>query len=145
MPVHADWQYTKWGMTPEQVIDASGGSVSKIPEEQQKERSRSGFLGKLSGSYTTGDFHFGVDFQFSKNKLEMIALTPTEYDRCKRLQSALLAQYGSPWENRSDRYGPNLIWLDRAHGNTISFSHVPSVSLCHILYERLEIGGAKGL
>jgi hypothetical protein len=39
-PVHADWQYTKWGMTPEQVIEASGGRVSKIPEDQQKAQSR---------------------------------------------------------------------------------------------------------
>ena len=26
---HADWQYTRWGMTPQQVIDASGGRAVK--------------------------------------------------------------------------------------------------------------------
>lgn len=30
VPSRADWQYTKWGMTLEQVIAASGGKV-KLP------------------------------------------------------------------------------------------------------------------
>jgi hypothetical protein len=144
-PAHANWQYTKWGMTPEQVIEASGGTVSKTPEDQQKARGRFGFVELLSGTYTSEDFHFKVDFQFSKNKLEMIGMVPTESDRCKRLQSALTSKYGLPWENRSDRYGPHLIWQDRAHGNTIRFSDVPSASWCLILYDRLEMAGAKGL
>ena len=28
---HADWQYTKWGMTPEQVVAASGGKAALLP------------------------------------------------------------------------------------------------------------------
>jgi hypothetical protein len=67
-PAHANWQYTKWGMTPEQVIDASGNTVSKIPADQQRGKSRPGFVGLLSGVYSTGDFSFRVDFQFVKDK-----------------------------------------------------------------------------
>jgi hypothetical protein len=145
MPAHADWQYTKWGMTPEQVIEASGGTVSKIPAGQQPGKSRPGFVALLSGVYSTGDFNFKVDFQFAKDKLEMVGMNLVEHDRCKRLQSALLSRYGPPWENRSNNSGPHLIWHDRESGNTVQFSDAPSIYVCHVLYERLEVTGAKGL
>ena len=31
-PARADWQYTKWGMTPEQLVAASGGGAVLLPE-----------------------------------------------------------------------------------------------------------------
>jgi hypothetical protein len=96
VPARADWQYTKWGMTPEQVIEASGGSVSKIPEAQRKGRSRPNFIGLLSGAYSAGDFQFKVDFQFSRNLLEMIGMNLIAYDRCERLKNTLLSKYGAP-------------------------------------------------
>jgi hypothetical protein len=27
----AEWQYTRWGMTPEQVVAASGGKAELLP------------------------------------------------------------------------------------------------------------------
>jgi hypothetical protein len=31
----ADWQYTRWGMTPEQVVAASGGKAELLPEQDR--------------------------------------------------------------------------------------------------------------
>jgi hypothetical protein len=31
----ADWQYTRWGMTPEQVVAASGGKAELLPEKER--------------------------------------------------------------------------------------------------------------
>jgi hypothetical protein len=149
MPAYADWQYTKWGMTPEQVVDASGGSGSKIPLSQQGGKSRLGFTALLVGRYTLGDFSFDLDFQFAKTGLEMVAmeLTPYSYDRCKRLENTMLSKYGSPFEGeRGDSLGPlntRMVWHDRQGGNSVLFSNVREVKVCHVTYERLE--SARGL
>ena len=34
-PALADWQYTRWGMTPQQVVAASGGKVALLPEAER--------------------------------------------------------------------------------------------------------------
>jgi hypothetical protein len=34
----ADWEYTQWGMTPEQVASASGGAVKTSPAADRYHR-----------------------------------------------------------------------------------------------------------
>ena len=60
----ADWQYTKWGMTVDEVIDASGGKATKIDDsgrdsEDQKTMATAPFI--------AGDFVFEANFMFSRN------------------------------------------------------------------------------
>ena len=34
-PAHAHWENTRWGMTPEQVVAASGGQARLLPERSR--------------------------------------------------------------------------------------------------------------
>jgi hypothetical protein len=54
-PAKADWQYTKWGMTPQQVAAASGGNA-------QLETDGRG----CTGTYRVGKFKFDVTFEFDE-------------------------------------------------------------------------------
>lgn len=57
IPLKGDWQYTKWGMSESQVIEASGGMA-------HKEQRTSGTL--LVAPYKTDDFAFTATFVFDK-------------------------------------------------------------------------------
>ncbi len=47
---NADWQYTKWGMTPDQVIEASTGQAERITPLTREYRLR-GKLGSLVSQF----------------------------------------------------------------------------------------------
>jgi hypothetical protein len=66
----ADWQFTKWGMTPEQVIAASGNKYEIDPEPTDP----SVMLKK--GDYEAGEYEFDIEFKFRANRqLAVVVLT----------------------------------------------------------------------
>lgn len=48
-PALADWEYTKWGMTPAQVVAGSSGMVTAIPKDQIKRNDRDHWEMSLRG------------------------------------------------------------------------------------------------
>ena len=62
-PSLADWEYTHWGMTPEQVAAASSGNVKVVPEA---EREPSGDRTEVAamGSFPVDGRSLSVDFMF---------------------------------------------------------------------------------
>jgi hypothetical protein len=57
---HADWQYTRWGMTPEEVLTASNGQLKRCdPVACAAHKNKYG-LPKLFGTYQSGEFKFSA-------------------------------------------------------------------------------------
>ncbi len=71
---HADWQYTRWGMTPQQVIDASGGQAVK--NDNVSGDSADDAQGLLQAYYSMGTYKFMVVFLFDRSSgvLTMVQL-----------------------------------------------------------------------
>ena len=67
-PCGADWQYTKWGMTPAEVLAASKGAArATTEEEKQGGRLRpSGQEPVLVAPWKSEQFEFTAKFYFSK-------------------------------------------------------------------------------
>ncbi len=89
---HADWQYTKWGMTPDQVIEASKGQAEQIKPLTREYRQR----GKWVRSFHKfRDWTFDVVFRFDVNSsgLNMIKLRLKDKKRCDSLVSALKIEH----------------------------------------------------
>jgi hypothetical protein len=137
----ADWQYTKWGMTPEQVIEASGGSATWISPPDPPLRSGRQLL--VKSPYSAGQLHFSVTFVFAlpERHLAQVNMTLKGDDAdADLLGQSLVAKYGVPRRGEDDGY-PGLLWRDEA-GNNLVF--VPS-GMAMVVYKPLRKLETNGL
>ena len=94
--VLADWQYTRWGMKPEEVVQASGGIGVK--ETKPQRHSTETEIALLVAPYTTGRFTFRARFLFNKTTggLARVHLDLINVKLCNDLHGALVSRYGEP-------------------------------------------------
>ncbi len=73
----ADWQYTRWGMTADQIVAASNGTARKLAGEEQEGESGNSFTALAVGTFKTGPFDFAVSFRAEKggDTLKTVRLT----------------------------------------------------------------------
>jgi hypothetical protein len=127
----ADWQYTHWGMTPEQVVAASKGSVKLLPE---KNRPRLGpFVTAAEGEYKDGSLELRTVFRFNTatNGLVCVDFGVGNHIDDDALKAALTKRYGPPkteagpaflkmttlsWKTPTDEISLTLSKDDPAHG-----------------------------
>jgi hypothetical protein len=133
---HADWQYTRWGMTPQQVIDASGGQAVK--NDNVSGDSTDDAQGLLRAYYIMGTYKFVAVFLFDRSSgvLTMVQLklknleTEAGYD----LHAFLWGKYGAPLDQldlsdiaattwRDERNYNHVAWL--RNGDTFKVQYKP--------------------
>jgi hypothetical protein len=140
---NANWQYTRWGMTPEQVINASHGAAHLVPYDPGK--SRSGFPCLARGSYSAGSAVFDTYFCFDEQrylKFVLLEIKNPDIAQIEELKAALLEKYGTPQVKR-DR--DSWIWNATKDNNAIQFNDailIPSIS---VIYRPGNNGMSKGL
>lgn len=134
-PAFADWQYTKWGMTLHEVINASGNRVVPIPEAEQPGRSPVLETARLTGSFTSGRFVFDVDFSFDNvtNKLSTVTLELRGLSQCQLLEQSLRTKYGKPSEVKDYSAIRMVHWRDEKQGNQINYNFVDDLP-CQVYY-----------
>lgn len=91
------WQYTKWGMTVDQIIKASDGMARPINSEEQKDCSNPYYYKCIAlASYNVGDFEFIVHFRSKLNgtTLNSVNLELVNNEKYESLKSELEAKYG---------------------------------------------------
>jgi len=113
----ADWQYTRWGMTPEQVISASRGQVSWRAIRQPR---TGGPTEELGGTYVAGARTFDLKFTFTENRLSLVSL---EIEPCGSLPTDLRSTYGAPVDEIRGDF-PQTIWDDRRNDNRITLVRI---------------------
>ncbi len=138
-PAHADWQYTKWGMTPAQVVAASNSSVIAGPGEANEQ-----LPGKTlgaSGPYTSGQYRFKAKFYFSNNRLDEIRLSledPAEHSL--GLSNSLDGVYGRPFQRSSFI----TTYHDPGHNNRVDLMTL-GANGAWLIYRPLRDESAGGL
>jgi hypothetical protein len=117
--LHADWQYTHWGMSE------SDANTLKIGHPNPH-------------VYTHGSWKlaFDVSFQYADHKLETVELkcTPETYKLAPALKTEMVVIYGPPL---IDTGASGAVWVDRAHGNVVSLYISSLMSECHVYYRSL--------
>lgn len=108
----ADWQYTKWGMTPEQVVAASAGTVTLLPE---KSRPRiPPLVTAASGAFKDGTLTLRTVFSFNidRNGLACVMYGVASHDDDEALRALMLKRYGPPDSTSGIAFlgMTNLIW-----------------------------------
>ena len=137
----ADWQYTRWGMTPAQVVAASNGAVELSSGFGGPER-RAGAVA-AAGRYDAGEFHFTAEFMFRNGGLTGVSLVETG-EACGRLEYALTDKYGDR-EGRSGTQGLYR-WRDPEANTVVEFA--PSLAggvTCNLRYLPISHPGNAGL
>lgn len=140
----ADWQFTKWGMTPDQLKAASTTELKAVSGADACSACKP--IPLLTGDYDAGSFQFRVLYEFANGtSLSMISLkTPAKSNvwGCNDLFNSLSVRYGQPmWRVPSGlTVGslPSARWLDPKNGNTVFFLDAAGVlGDCEIEYSPL--------
>lgn len=94
-PAAADWQYTKWGMTPAQVAQASRGALQPCDAACDRRKTATE-TPRLVGSYKTGEFAFTAFAIFDRSERLSRVLLELHGPAGYALAAALRNKYGEP-------------------------------------------------
>lgn len=104
--VRADWQYTKWGMSPDEVKAASDNRAAPVTSSLQRlpTCNRKDGEGLLKVEYEASDLMFDATFLFESGAVQKRGLTGVHLraprGATERVEDALRAKYGEPREAR---------------------------------------------
>jgi hypothetical protein len=128
--VQADWQYVKWGTTVDQVITASKGEArvitSKLPWAPTDCTKQIAHMTSKQIDTFTVDIVVCADVN---GRVNSVVLRPiSQKGSYGQLRSALLARYGRPVEDKTDRISWFMSlsltsWRDEAGGNFVELSN----------------------
>ncbi len=126
----ADWQYTRWGMSRAEVIEASGGLAVVY---EVKKREEWGIYPDLVAPALFGKFKYRAKFYFDADngELKAVRMDPVNGVWCPDVAHALWVRYGTD-QQMKDGY---FIWQDAAANDRITLS---GFSTCRIRYEPLD-------
>ena len=115
----ADWEYTRWGMTPAQVVAASHGTVHAIAPQR---RGGPGVVTQAEGTFSAGKIVLEVSFGFRgvNGGLDLVSYVVKDAAQNYALRDALVARHGRPEPSGDEDLGA-AIWHG-AGGDTIDLS-----------------------
>lgn len=140
-PAQADWQFTRWGMSPEQTAAASSGTVEVVGDRRSARiwnQPR-----RALGSFTSGQIRFRATFYFARpaGGLSTVKLEPPDPRHCNQLLADLTASYGTPGESGLPPLVRSYEWVSPESNMRILFGDVRIEGrprICHIVYRPLN-------
>ncbi|HEX8644753.1 MAG TPA: hypothetical protein VF702_12660 [Allosphingosinicella sp.] len=138
-PASAHWQYTRWGMSPEEVQAANPA----LRAGEDRHHSFAGSLVRLSGTYREGGRDFVVRFGFNgENRLNTVYVQPAVPRDCRRMVAAVEARLGRGTPRSQIRNILDIrVWQDSAAGNQlqlIAIGNMRAPQSCTIRYHPPE-------
>jgi hypothetical protein len=147
LAVRADWQYTKWGMTPEQVIAASRGAATLTTADERVAESPTNGSGDALAKalYRAGESQFDAYFLFKANRLVSVRLdlkdpTPISSGVVRR---ALQLKYGEPISQTQTSGFSTVTW--RAADEQVTFMLLGDGKSTSVHYQALHTADNAGL
>jgi hypothetical protein len=159
----ADWEYTKWGMTSQEVVSASKNLAK---EEADLHPDSDGNVTKLVAPYQSGKFSFEAQFGFdAADRLSSVTLVlndiSTDMDMdtmdmddksthmhmrmdrgvCHDLDLSLNTTFGPPpYHGASHLYAIEK-WQDQKNKNNVDYHALYQVG-CYVQYSAIKSAGA---
>lgn len=160
----ADWEYTKWGMTPQQVVSASKNLAK---ESSDLSRDSDGNVTKLVAPYQGGKFSFEAQFAFDASD-KLASVTLVLYDElagldvhldmhgdvgegmnmymdlgiCHDLDMRINTVYGpATYSGANHRYAIEK-WQDPRNKNNVKYTALFDVG-CFVQYSVIKAPGAN--
>ena len=150
----ADWEYTKWGMTPHQVVSASKNLTR---ESSDLHPDSDGNVTKLVAPYQSGKFSFEAQFGFdAADRLSSVTLVLNDKSAgmamdmggdmnmnmdqgvCHDLQVSVKTAYGPPQGGGSAHMQYSIeTWQDQTNKNKLTYTVLDGVG-CYVQYSALK-------
>lgn len=94
----ADWAYTKWCMTPEQIASASKGAVGVIAPGKREQLKELDQETAAQGSYSDGPIRMRVAFRFHTKTHGLVCVGYGLLDKGQNelLKESLVKRFGNP-------------------------------------------------
>jgi hypothetical protein len=153
----ADWEYTKWGMTPQQVISASKNLTR---ESSDLHPDSDGNITKLVAPYQSGKLSFEAQFGFdATDRLSSVTLVLKDKSagmdmdmgadmknmdkgRCHDLQVSVRTAYGPPQGGGSAHMQYRIdTWQDQNNKNKVTYTVLDGVG-CYVQYSAIKAARA---
>lgn len=125
-PAWAGWQFTEWGMTEQQVVQAGGGRVA---------READGMIRMAGPTVFAGEKFGGALFAFVDGRLDRVNFE-TDGSSFDVTDAALAAQFGQAVMRREGPR-PMRVYIDRAKSNAVWLIGGPYTTLA---YRPIEAG-----
>jgi hypothetical protein len=134
LPAAADWQYTQWNMTPDQVQAASDGVAQPNPDRRLD---ADGLSAALTAFYQGESIPFTATFLFNaQDRLRYVTLSPVDRISCPLVVQTLAAHYGPP-EGKADMvHAKTMRWDDTENDNLVVYLDLGDGD-CTIQYSKL--------
>lgn len=129
-PARADWQYTKWGMSIAEVVNASKGELQRCGAACPKLQTDAE-AAAVSGPYQSGPFEFKAFAYFTRGtgQLSSMLLYLKDVDQGFRLEDEMKAKYGRPTSQSDLSMSRTTIWLTETDKIEFSLIYKALVSL----------------
>jgi len=154
----ADWEYTKWGMTPGQVVSAAKNLTRRSSDLRPDS---DGNVTKLTAPYRSGKFSLEAQFGFdAADRLSSVTLVlkdkfagmdmsmgadmnmTMDQGGCHDLLARVKTMYGPPQAGRSAHMQYIIeTWQDRKNKNTVTYTVLDRVG-CYVQYSAIKPAGA---
>ncbi|WP_145690644.1 hypothetical protein [Azospirillum brasilense] len=144
-PAASDWQYTKWGMSPQSVLAASKGSAVAVTQAEAGglRIAGLGLEAKYKFPYKSGNYDFDGIFYFKNDKLSAVSLTLRDMTQSASLLQSLTGLYGAAIE-QNNKFGPHRVWRDVKSSNLVDYHQLSDIST-RIMYTPAGGSDASGL
>jgi len=150
-----DWEYTKWGMTPQQVVSASKNLATEASDLRPDS---DGNVTKLVAPYQSGKFSFEAQFGFDATDrlasvtlvlndksagMDMGADTNMDHGVCYDLLVSVNTAYGPPQGGGSVHMQYSIeTWQDQKNKNNVTYTVLDGVG-CYIQYSAIKSAAAR--
>jgi hypothetical protein len=149
-----DWEYTKWGMTPQQVVSASKNLATEASDLRPDS---DGNVTKLIAPYQSGKFSFEAQFGFDVTDrlasvtlvlndksagMDMGADMNMDHGVCYDLLVSVNTAYGPPQGGGSAHMQYSIeTWQDQTNKNKLTYTVLDGVG-CYVQYSALKSAAA---
>lgn len=150
-----DWEYTKWGMTPQQVVSASKNLATEASDLRPDS---DGNVTKLVAPYQSGKFSFEAQFGFDATdrlasvtlvlndksaSMDMGADMKMHQGECHDLQVSVNAEYGPPQGGgTADMLYRIETWQDQKNKNNVKYTVLYGTG-CYVQYSAIKPAAAQ--
>ncbi len=133
------WRYARWGMSPAEVVAASGGEAV-LARQSSDTNTVFGSTG-AAANYSQPGFAFRVFFNFRYGKLTQVTLHPDPKADCTPLINDLTKRFGPPEVTALYTGITRFVWSDTPVANDIRVLRVPET--CALTYVQHGVVAAR--
>ena len=152
----ADWEYTKWGMTPQQVVTASKNLARASTDPNDLLPDSDGNVSRLVAPYQSGKFSFRAEFGFdAADRLASVTLVLDDksahmeefmdmgsiyvgpMSMCHNLQASVNTAYGVADHGGVNHQYGEWYWQDQKNKNNVAYTVLYEVG-CYVQYSVIK-------